>query len=92
MGHTMTSAIGGILTAIFLTLVTAAYAQENAGCMECNTTIWQLRLMPDNVTISFGDLDSEAECLALKAELEAQADEPFTELVCKEIWVVRYKI
>ena len=84
--------IAGLLTGLLLFGATYAYAQENAGCMECNTTIWQLRLMPDNVTISFGDLDSEAECLALKAELEAQADEPFTELVCKEIWVVRYKI
>lgn len=83
--------IGGLLAAGFLLVTTFAYAAENAGCLECNVTIWELRLMPQNVTVSFADMFEKAECEALKAEIQEQL-KPFTELVCIEVWAQREKI
>ncbi len=59
-------------------------------CITCTGTIWELRLMPDDVVVSFGDLTQD-ECEALKAEIQDQAPQ-WKDLVCVEVRVSRQDI
>jgi hypothetical protein len=81
--------IGFVLLLCWLVPANSQQAPENGGCLECNVTLWELRLLPQNVTISSGDMFVEAECQDLKSEIERQVDQPFTELVCVQVWAQR---
>lgn len=55
-------------------------------CNECNTTVWQLFYQGEPV--AFSDMETKAECEALKADIDKQTP-AFTALECREVPVMR---
>lgn len=58
--------------------------------MSCTGSIWELRLMPNDVPVSFGDM-TQKECEALKEQIQDQAPQ-WQEFVCVEVPVSRQDI
>lgn len=78
--------IAGLLLTGFLFAFGLAYAEDCGN--SCNTTTWELQYQ--GVTVSVGDM-TEEECIALKDEIEQQT-QPFTDLVCVEVPVMREEV
>lgn len=58
-------------------------------CNECNETRWVL--FCQGVPVTHADMETKAECEALKAEIDAQTPPFYGPLKCVEVDVVRHK-